>query len=83
MLDTTYRPNNDGYQRVKAVFAAASLDPDCLRAALDIRCVLKLPGEIFRSQPALADQAATLATAADDAAALGPSREKLLAMANA
>jgi flavin-dependent dehydrogenase len=83
MLDTTYQPNNDGYQRVKAVFAAASLDPDCLRAALDIRCVLKLPGEIFRSQPALADQAATLATAADDAAALGPTREKLLAMANA
>jgi 2-polyprenyl-6-methoxyphenol hydroxylase-like FAD-dependent oxidoreductase len=79
---TTYQPNNDGYQRVKAVFAAASLDPDCLRAALDIRSVLKLPGEIFRSQPALADQAATLATAADDAAAMGPSREQLLAMAN-
>jgi flavin-dependent dehydrogenase len=83
MLDTTYQPNDDGYQRVKAVFAAASLDPDCLRAALDIRCVLKLPGEIFRSQPALADKATRLTTTAEDVADLGPSREQLLAMANA
>jgi flavin-dependent dehydrogenase len=79
---TTYQPNNDCYQDVKTVLAAAPLNPDCLRAALDIRSVLKLPGEIFRSQPALADLAATLATAADDAAALGPSREHLLATAN-
>jgi flavin-dependent dehydrogenase len=83
ILGTTHQPDNDGYHRVKALLAAAPLDPDCMRAALDIRSVLKLPGEIFRSQPALADQAATLATAADDAAALGPSREQLLAMANA
>jgi flavin-dependent dehydrogenase len=83
ICDTAYQPNNDGYEEVKAVFAAAPLDPDCLRAALDIRSVLKLPGEIFRSDPALADKATQLATAADDVAALGPSREQLLAMANA
>jgi flavin-dependent dehydrogenase len=80
---TTYQPDNDNSQRVKAVLAAAPLDPDCLRAALDIRSVLKLPEEIFQSDPALADKAATLTTEADDVATLGPSREQLLAMANA
>jgi flavin-dependent dehydrogenase len=80
---TTYQPDNDGFERVKAVLAAAPLDPDCLRAALDIRSVLKLPEEIFRSDPALADKAAKLATEAEDVAALGPSREQLVAMANA
>jgi flavin-dependent dehydrogenase len=83
ILGTTRHSDNSSYHRVKALLAAAPFDPDCMRAALDIRCVLKLPGEIFRSQPALADQAATLATAADDGAALGPNREQLLAMANA
>jgi hypothetical protein len=80
---TTYQPNNDKYAHVKAVLTAAPLDPDCLRAALDIRCVLKLPEEIFRSDQGLADKAAELAAEAKDVAALGPSREKLVAMANA
>jgi hypothetical protein len=44
---------------------------------------LKLPEEIFQSDPALADRAANLATTADDVAALGPSREQLVATANA
>ncbi|MBO0866896.1 MAG: FAD-dependent oxidoreductase, partial [Mycobacterium sp.] len=48
---TTHQPADDDYQRVKALLAAAPLDPDCLRAALDIRCVLKLPEEIFGSDP--------------------------------
>jgi flavin-dependent dehydrogenase len=82
ILGRTHEPDNDDYQHVKAVLAAASLDPDCLRAALDIRSVLKLPQEIFRSDPALADKAARLAAAAEDVAALGPSREQLVAMAN-
>jgi hypothetical protein len=80
---TSYQPTNDRHQQVKAVFAAASLDPDCLRAALDIRSVLRLPEEIFRSDPSLPDKATKLATTAEDAAALGPSREQLVAMANA
>jgi tagatose-1,6-bisphosphate aldolase non-catalytic subunit AgaZ/GatZ len=65
------------------LLAAAPLDPDCLRAALDIRSVLKLPEEIFRSDPTLAERAAKLATTAEDVAALGPSREQLVTMANA
>jgi flavin-dependent dehydrogenase len=80
---TTYQPDNNGYHRVKAVLDAAALDPDCLRAALDIRSVLKLPAEIFRSDPDLADTAAKLAPAAEDVAALGPTRQQLVAMANA
>jgi flavin-dependent dehydrogenase len=79
----THRPDHDNYQRVKAVLDAAPVDPDVLRASMDIRFVLKLPDEIFRSAPALADKAARLATQAKDAAALGPTREQLMAMANA
>jgi flavin-dependent dehydrogenase len=83
IFGTTYVPDNDNYERVKAVLAAAPLDPDCLRASLDIRCVLKLPEEIFQADPDLADKAAKLATEAEDVAAFGPSREQLVAMANA
>ncbi len=80
----TRQPNNDDdYQRAKAVLAAAPLDPDCLRATLDLRSVLKLPEEIFRSHPCLAEKAVTLARAAEDVAVRGPGREQLLAMANA
>jgi flavin-dependent dehydrogenase len=83
IVGTTYQPDRNNYQQVKAVMAAAPLDPDCLRAALDIRSVLKLPEEIFRSDPDLADKAAKLAPAAKDVAALGPNREQLVAMATA
>jgi flavin-dependent dehydrogenase len=83
IFGTTHQPDNDEYHNVKAVLAAAPLDPDCLRAALDIRSVLKLPEEIFRSDPALTEKAAKLATTAEDAAAPGPSREQLVTMANA
>jgi flavin-dependent dehydrogenase len=82
IVGTTYQPDRDNYQQVKAVLAAAPLDPDCLRAALDIRSVLKLPEEIFESDPDLADKAAKLAPAAKDVATLGPNREQLVAMAN-
>jgi 2-polyprenyl-6-methoxyphenol hydroxylase-like FAD-dependent oxidoreductase len=83
LFGTTHQPDNDDYRLVKAMLACAPLDPDCLRAALDIRSVLKLPEEIFRSDPSLADRAARLATTAEDVAALGPSREQLVTMANA
>jgi hypothetical protein len=78
-----YQPNGDGYHHVKAMPAAASLDPDCLRFALDIRSVVKLPEEIFRSDPALADKGAKLATTAEGVAAPGPSRKQVVVMANA
>ena len=81
IFGTTREPDGDDYQPVKAVLAAAPHDPDCLRAALDIGSVLKLPEEIFRSDPALADKAAGLAITADDVAAFGPSREQLVAIA--
>jgi flavin-dependent dehydrogenase len=82
IFGTTHRPDRDDYRHVKAILAAAPLDPDCLRAALDIRSVLKLPEEIFHSDPTLADRAAHLAPTAKDAAALGPSRKQLMALAN-
>jgi flavin-dependent dehydrogenase len=81
ILGATSQPDGD-YQQAKAVLAAAPFDPDCLRAALDIGSVLKLPQEIFRSDPALPDKAARLATTNDGVAALGPSRAQLVAIAN-
>jgi flavin-dependent dehydrogenase len=83
LLGTTHQPDNGDYRLVRAMWACAPLDPDCLRAALDIRSVLKLPEEIFRSDPALAEKAAKLATTAEDVAAVGPGREQLVALANA
>jgi flavin-dependent dehydrogenase len=82
ILGTSHQPDRD-YRLVKAMLSGAPLAPDCLRAALDIRSVLKLPQEIFRSDPALADRAAELATTAENVAKLGPSREQLVAMASA
>jgi hypothetical protein len=83
ILGMTPQADRDDYRQVKTLLAAAPLDPDCLRAALDIRSVLKLPQEIFESDPDLADRAAKLATTAEDVATLGPGREQLVALANA
>jgi flavin-dependent dehydrogenase len=76
-----YQPQSGDYQAIKAVQTAAAFDPDCLRAALDIRSVLKLPTEIFHANPALPDKATNLAAAAEEPPA--PEREQLLAMVNA
>jgi 2-polyprenyl-6-methoxyphenol hydroxylase-like FAD-dependent oxidoreductase len=83
ILGASYQPKADAYQQTKSIFAAAPFDPDCLRGALDIRSVLKLPQEVFNADPALADKAACLAAGAPDAGTLGPDRKQLVAMANA
>ncbi len=75
-------PGED-YRLVKAMLAAAPLNPECLRAALDIRSVLKLPADICKSNPALVESVAESKTQAEDVAALGPNRQQLLTMANA
>ena len=66
ILGAPYQPEADAYRQVKSIFAAAALDPDCLRGALDIRSVLKLPQKVFKSDPALADKAGHLAAGAPD-----------------
>jgi flavin-dependent dehydrogenase len=82
ILGTPYQPKADSLERVKSLFAASALDPDCLRGALDIRSVLKLPQEVFRSDPAVVNKAVRLAAGTTDLATLGPKREELVAMAN-
>lgn len=81
IVGSPHEPQDGDYQNVKAIQTAAAFDPDCLRAALDIRSVLKLPAEIVHANPALPDKAANLAAAAEDPPA--PDREQLLAMVNA
>lgn len=83
ILGVPYQPEADRYQQVKSIFAAAALDPDCLRGALDIRSVLKRPQQVFEANPGLADKAGRLAAGAPDAGTLGPDRTQLVAIANA
>ena len=57
-------------------------DPDCLRASLDIRLVLRTPEEVF-ARPGLRDKTLQLGSGWREAQPLGPTREQLLALASA
>ena len=82
IVGAPYQPHANADRATKSVFAAAPLDPDCLRAALDVRSVLKLPSEVFQDDPALAEKAMDVAAGAPDAGKLGPDRQQLVAMAS-
>jgi 2-polyprenyl-6-methoxyphenol hydroxylase-like FAD-dependent oxidoreductase len=78
MCGMEYRTRDEGYRLIQALFAHASVDPECLRAALDIRSVLRLPGEILQSDPGLADK---LRQVDEDRSLPGPDRTTLLQLA--
>jgi 2-polyprenyl-6-methoxyphenol hydroxylase-like FAD-dependent oxidoreductase len=78
-----YRTRDEGYRLIQSLFANASLDPDCLRAALDIRSVLRYPEEILRSDPALASKLLHLEDGQRDRSVPGPDRKTLLQLATA
>ena len=82
IVGAPYQPHASADRATKSVFAAAPLDPDCLRAALDMRSVLKLPSEVFQDDPALAEKAMDVTAGAPDAGKLGPDRQQLVAMAS-
>lgn len=77
-----YDPPDPRYQLDKALGAAGGQDPDCLRALLDIRLVLRTPGEVF-ARPGLREKTLQLGQGWRDAQPFGPSREQLLALASA
>jgi flavin-dependent dehydrogenase len=78
----TYDPPDPWYQLEKAQEAASGQDPDCLRALLDVRLVLRGPDEVF-ARPGLRDKTLRLGAGWRDEPALGPDREQLLTLVSA
>jgi hypothetical protein len=75
-----YGSPDPAYQLEKSLEVAARHDPDCLRAMLDIRLVLRAPQEVF-ARPGLRDKTLRLGSGWRDVEAFGPTREQLLALA--
>jgi 2-polyprenyl-6-methoxyphenol hydroxylase-like FAD-dependent oxidoreductase len=76
-----YDSPDPAYQLEKSLDAAVRHDPDCLRATLDIRLVLRTPEEVF-ARPGLRDKTLRLGSGWRDAEPFGPTREQLLALAS-
>ena len=77
-----YDSPDPAYSLEKALTAAFGRDPECTRAELDIRFVLRAPAEVF-ARPGLRDKALELGSGWRDAPSFGPTREQLLALASA
>ncbi len=75
----TYNPEDSLYQADKALAAAGPHDPDCLRAGLDIRLVLRRSDEVL-ADPSLLDRALELGQGWRDYSPPGPSRDELMAL---
>jgi 2-polyprenyl-6-methoxyphenol hydroxylase-like FAD-dependent oxidoreductase len=67
------------YQLEKAQDAAFGQDPDCARAVLDIRLVLRGPDEVL-ARPGLREKTLRLGSGWRDGPFLGPDREQLLTL---
>jgi 2-polyprenyl-6-methoxyphenol hydroxylase-like FAD-dependent oxidoreductase len=78
----TYDPPDPWYQLEKALDVASGQDPDCLRALLDIRLVLREPDEVF-ARPGLREKTLRLGAGWRDEPTLGPDREQVLALVSA
>ncbi len=78
----TYDPPDPAYQLEKALDAATGRDPDCARATLDIRLVLRTPEQVF-ARPGLREKTLELGSGWRDELASGPTREKILAAVSA
>jgi len=76
----TYDPEDPQYELQKALAAASRVDPDCLRAVLDIALVLKAPDEVF-SDEGLRAKVLRLGSDWRQEEPLGPNRAELLALA--
>jgi hypothetical protein len=75
----TYDSPDPAYRLEKALDEATGRDPDCARATLDIRLVLRTPEQVF-AQPGLRDKTLELGSGWRDKPAFGPTREKILAV---
>ena len=77
-----YDSPDAAYQLEKALDTAFEQDPECARASLDIRFVLRRPEEIF-ARPGLRDKTLQLGSGWREAQPFGPTREQLLALVSA
>jgi 2-polyprenyl-6-methoxyphenol hydroxylase-like FAD-dependent oxidoreductase len=78
----TYAPPDPGYELDKALDSASGQDPDCLRANLDVRLVLRPPAQIL-ADPDLRAKVLRLGSAWREEPALGPDRAQIVALAGA
>jgi 2-polyprenyl-6-methoxyphenol hydroxylase-like FAD-dependent oxidoreductase len=77
----TYDSPDDAYQLEKSLQVAIRQDPECLRAFLDTRLVLRTPQEVF-GRPGLRDKVLELGSGWRGAPSPGPTRGQLLALAS-
>jgi flavin-dependent dehydrogenase len=77
----TYDPQDPHYELEMALGAASRQDPECLRASLDIRFVVRTPEQVF-ARPGLRDRTLQLGSGWREPQPLGPNREQLLALAS-
>lgn len=77
----TYNPKDSHYQAEKSLEAAGAQDPDCLRAGLDIRFVLRRSDEVL-ADPALLERALELGKDWRDSSRPGPSRDELIRLSS-
>ena len=82
LAGATYDSPDPAYQLEKALDAATGLDPDCARATLDIRLVLRTPEQVF-AESGLRDKTLELGSGWREEPAFGPTREKILAVVSA
>jgi 2-polyprenyl-6-methoxyphenol hydroxylase-like FAD-dependent oxidoreductase len=78
---SAYDSPDAAYQLEKALQAASRQDPECLRAFLDTRLVLRTPQEVF-DRPGLRDKTLELGSGWRTEPSLGPTRDQLLALAS-
>jgi 2-polyprenyl-6-methoxyphenol hydroxylase-like FAD-dependent oxidoreductase len=74
-----YGSPDPAYQLEKSLQSAIQKDPECLRAMLEIRFVLRTPDEVF-ARPGLRDKVLQLGSDWREAQPFGPTREQLLAL---
>jgi len=79
---TTYDPGDPAYEMAAALSSASMKDPEAFRGLIDIVGVLELP-ETVLGRPGMFDRVVTHGAAWRDEPAFGPSRQELVALANA
>jgi flavin-dependent dehydrogenase len=77
-----YDPHDPGYELEQALETASSQDPDCLRANLDVRLVLR-PPELVLADPELREKALRLGSCSREPLRFGPDRAQLVTLAGA
>jgi flavin-dependent dehydrogenase len=78
----TYDPPDPEYELDRALETAGGQDPDCLRANLDVRLVLRTPDQVL-ADPELRAKVLRLGSGQRERLDLGPDRAQLVALAGA